>query len=123
MPRAAANALQEAEPLPVGAGDDAADQHGGDERVPAGLAVHHPDVVGIAHVPVPVLDPAQLESLTLGGGARHARNHLQDAQRLAESDQLGIVEKRLERQREHRVADVDGDGDAMGPVQGGATAT
>ena len=50
------------------------------------------------------------------------RDGPQDAQRRSEPDALDVVEQRLQRKREHGVADVDGDRDAVIDVQRGLAA-
>ena len=64
-------------------------------------------------------DPLELERLALDRPPGHMGDGPQDAQGRPETDALDVVEKRLQREREHRVADVDRDRDAMVDVQRG----
>ena len=60
--------------------------------------------------------------LALDGQPGHLGDGAQDAQGRAEPDPLDVVEQRLQRQRQHGVADVDGDRDAVVDVQRGFAA-
>ena len=77
-------------------------------------------VVGeIAAVPT---DPVELDRLTLDRFARHACDGFEDPQRRSQAHDLDVVEERLQREAEHRVTDVDRDGDAVVDVQRRAAA-
>ena len=56
---------------------------------------------------------SELQRLAVDRLAGHPRDCPQDAQGGPESYPLDIVEQRLQRQREHGVADIDGDRDAV----------
>jgi hypothetical protein len=99
-------------------GGDCADLHGRDERVPAGLQLDHLEVVGVPELPGVGPDPLQLDGLALDGQAGHAGDGPKNAQRGTESDALDVVQEGLQRQRQHGVAHVDGDRDAVVDVEG-----
>ena len=93
-----------------------------DERVPAGLQLHHGEVVGVVELPGVGPDPVQLDGLALDGSAGHPGDRLQDAQSRPKAHPLHVVQERLQRQRQHRVAHVDRDRNAVVHVQGGPAA-
>ena len=104
--------------LRAGARGDGADLQRGDERVPAGLQLDHARGSRRRRAarrwtgpsPSSTAWPSTVRRVMSGDGP-------QDAQCRPEADAFDVVEQRLQRQRHHRVADVDRDRDAVVDVQ------
>ena len=94
-----------------------------DERVPAGLLVDHRRGSRRRRAARRWTgsSPSSMR-LALDRLPGHPGDRPQDAQRRPEADQLDVVEQRLQRERQHRVADVDRDRNAVVDVQRGPAA-
>src|ERR1700710_1115524 len=73
-------------------GYDSPDHHRSNKRVPAGLFVDQPNVVGIHMIPCAGGNPPQFEHLAFSALARHAGDRAQHLQRLAEPDPADVFQ-------------------------------